>query len=195
MIPVTDAAILTIEKIGKAPALWAPGSVYETNFGACQDCLAANEVIAKNSSVYTYFTQFYANSISFCSAEGLSSEVTNVTIFSSPAETVTITVATTPGESFSILQPSSSDASTTPSSSTTTSSSCPPYPSFSFSSISSRNASLSIASVTAVQSLSTSPTSTYSFGFWLDYTYVLCPTRTVNTIFTYPASCLPPEYL
>jgi hypothetical protein len=179
--------ILVFEQTGKDLALCAPGNPFEVGYGACQACLEANgEVIVANSSVNAYFEQFFADGISFCNAV-----VGSETQFESATTTTTIT----PGESFSILQPSSSDTSITPSSSTMTSSSCPPYPSFSFSSISSGNASSSIASVAAVQSLSASPTSIYSFGFWLDYTYVRCPTRTISTVFTYPASCLPPNYL
>jgi hypothetical protein len=198
MIPVADSIILLFERTGKVPALCATGGTFEYQFSECQSCLAANGATVVNSSAYSaysYLQEIYVNAVSFCAG----------TEPGAGAQTEIATTTITTG-SFSNLQPSSSDTSITPSSSAmpssfatssssaTTFSSCPPYPSFSFSSISSGNAS-SIAPVSTVQSSSASPTSTYSFGFWLDYTYVQCPTRTINTVFTYPASCLPPNYL
>ena len=49
-------------------------------------------------------------------------------------------------------------------------------------------------SSSALPSVTTSVASTYSFGFWLSYTYSICPTRTFNSV--YPTDCnLPVNHL
>jgi hypothetical protein len=72
---------------------------------------------------------------------------------------------------------------------------CSPYPTQISSKIST---SSTVATTTALKTASgtnaTSSTS-YNLGFWLQYTFTLCPTRTINPSFSYPTACLSPELM
>ncbi|KAH7336236.1 hypothetical protein BKA65DRAFT_30152 [Rhexocercosporidium sp. MPI-PUGE-AT-0058] len=74
----------------------------------------------------------------------------------------------------------------TPSSSST----CSPYPTATkpLANVSPTNATTRSAPSNGTQ------TNSYPFGFWLEYTFVPCPTRTANPTFTYPAECIPLNY-
>ncbi|KAG4420175.1 hypothetical protein IFR04_006651 [Cadophora malorum] len=50
------------------------------------------------------------------------------------------------------------------------------------------------AAITTTSISDTTATRDYPDGFWLEYTFVPCPTRTANPAFTYPPECVPINY-
>lgn len=81
-----------------------------------------------------------------------------------------------------------------------TSISCPAYPSSLITSAVSVVAVMSNTTPVASQSTPATTSSyaavtSYPYGFWLQYNFTVCPTRTANPTFTYPASCLPTDYI
>ncbi|PVH88894.1 hypothetical protein DL98DRAFT_565739 [Cadophora sp. DSE1049] len=77
--------------------------------------------------------------------------------------------------------------------SSTSSSGCPPYPTATRTRLTSSPTKTGL-STTASTAPSATATTSYPFGFWLEYTFVPCPTRTANPSFTYPAECVPINY-
>ncbi|KAH7409383.1 hypothetical protein BKA64DRAFT_664814 [Cadophora sp. MPI-SDFR-AT-0126] len=77
--------------------------------------------------------------------------------------------------------------------SSSSSSSCPPYPTATGKQLTSSPTRTTASSITTSISNITA-NSNYPFGFWLEYTFVPCPTRTANPAFTYPSECVPIDY-
>lgn len=93
------------------------------------------------------------------------------------------TVTIMAGSITGLASPASTLSSTVP---------CPVYP------ISATFSSPILLTSTSRTVLAPSPTTSIAnlgFGFWLTYTYAICSTQTANPTFTYPASCLPTNYL
>jgi hypothetical protein len=82
---------LEAQRVGKSPALCAPGSPFESDYASCQSCVAANGDLTK-VSLQTYVVPEFEPFLSFCQAQPAIPEIS-----SSAAGTTTSTKTVTPG--------------------------------------------------------------------------------------------------
>jgi hypothetical protein len=131
---VCNNCYIEAQKVGKSPALCAPGSAFKTDLGACDDCVAAYEGSTK-VSLQTYVNPEFAPFINFCSAQPAQSEVggsTSTSTFTPAAQTQSVVVATatapTPTLSVGVTSTNTPTPSPSPSQSQSQSQSQPPSP-------------------------------------------------------------------
>lgn len=174
-----DKAVLESQRVGKVAALCEADSAFESYTSACLACLEANGDGTKNNFIVSYISNLSTDARVWCEPVGTGPEIGA----SSAGSTITpIPISQTQ----SLARRSQ----------------CPTYPSASLSTISSTGSLTSSLSSSSSISTQTS-TSSYQFGYWLEYTFTLCPTRTTNAEFAYPTDCLlanytwgcPPGYL
>jgi hypothetical protein len=146
--------MLALQTGGKSPANCALDSVFSQQFSGCLACLTTRGG-PKNGTygyIQKYIEQYYQFGIDFC--DGQSAEP----IFVTPSSTVLIARATADGASSTTTLLQSNTASPTVGSNSPVTSSS--------------------ADSSARGPSSTVATTTYDYGFWVQYTFIICPSRT-----------------
>jgi len=141
----------------------AADSVFESTFAACFDCISAESESKGNSTysfIISFLDQFYAGGIDFCRA------VTPESIIVSSTSNIPLLFARTKGNDHQPMATRAVDFTTTLASDTVN------VQSFSI------PATTTLSTTTKTSAGSTASTTSYQYGFWLVYTFILCPTRT-----------------
>lgn len=92
---VCNNCYVEAQKVGKSPALCAPGSAFNTDLGSCEDCVAANGDSTK-ATLQNYVSPEFAPFLQFCNAQPAQSQVGSTTVVTNtpPAVTQSVVVAT-----------------------------------------------------------------------------------------------------
>jgi hypothetical protein len=161
--------MLNLERSGLSPASCADQSLFLSYFSACIACLQSRGGTSNSTYAYVENTiqAYYQPVLEFCDAVTPGSEVAS--------STGTPQSSTSGGLQLAVRTPDSIATGSNIGSSSTAAA----IPSSAKSQITTTATEISIA----IASVSATSTTSYAYGFWLRYTFILCPTR-VNTIGT-----------
>jgi hypothetical protein len=158
--------MLNLERSGLSPASCADQSLFLYDFSSCITCLQSRGGTSNSTYAFveSYIQQYYQPVLEFCNAVPAVSEVAS--------SSGTPQASTSGGLQLIARTPAAIAAGGGISSSSTAAAT--PSSAKSQITTSATETSIAIASVSATSTIN------YPYGFWLQYTFILCPTR-VNT--------------